>query len=1182
LVTRGTATTDSDGIARVTFDAKADETVQEFPEDETGDVRFTIDAEVTDSSRRVITGSGSVFAARRPFSIFLSPRRNLYQPGDTVHVDIVAKDANGTPVAFEGVAKMHRLERGGEEVWEYKLGAVVAESRVSIPETGGSFRPVADEAGPFRIVVTADAPNEPDQLKPVGMCDVWIAKSGGKYDHFAFHGIELVFDQAYYEVGDIAKVLINTARDSGPVLLTTEADELLDHRIVATSGASTLVEIPITAKHVPNFDLRAVMVADNVIHQDGRRVVVPPTERLLNVTLATSGEEFQAGETTTATVRVADHSGKPVSTEVAVMAIDASILYIQPEFREAVAKFFFGRIRQSGVRSDTSLDGSRRDVRALQRRVDGFAGNRMAADLEAPMATAEVFREGKAMADGESNGGDAPVEIRRNFADAILWLAQGHTDEDGTLTVEVPFSDDLTTWRLTAIAVDEDTRVGEAGTQVVTTKELIARLQSPRFLVEGDQAWLSVIAHNDTDEALAATVHLSASAAIALSDVVIDGEPMTGEPGGALAITIAARGETMVEYLATARLAEPCTLTATVRAGERSDGVLRTIPVLRYGSDKFLAKGGSIRGGDETQVVTLTLPEAMDPRSPLMEIHLTPSVAAAMLDALPYLVEYPHGCVEQTMSRFLPAVMTRRTLQNLGLSLDDVRRRIEAQAGPADLGMRWRVDRNPVFNDRAMNNMIAAGLARLAGMQGADGGWGWWKDEPSNPYMSAYVVYGLSEARSSDVAVDPGVLSRGVAFLKQRVVSDEPASRYRWASDDDNVRTWMLFALAYADPASLAEPAIAAELGRVYENRDDLTDYGRSMLAIALHKARLDEKARIIIENLDNTAVIDADTDTVRWAASTGYRYWYDNGLEATAMALRAMIAIDPDRKSPAGDSYVPMAVNWLVRNRRGTRWLSTKDTAFAVYALADYLAISGELDPQMAVTVRVDGGAERTFEINKENALTFSGVVTVEAESLGPGDHRVEIEKTGRGNLYHSTYLDFYTMEDPIAPAGNELYVERAYARLVPKEVDRARQVWDAQARKFVEEKYRAIEHERKPIEPGEPLASGELIEVRITIDARNNFEYLLFSDPKPAGCEPVALRSGASYADGFSSNVELRDEEVVFFVTYLRQGKRELSYQLRCETPGTFSALPTQGEAMYAPFIRGSGASDELVIED
>ena len=339
---------------------------------------------------------------------------------------------------------------------------------------------------------------------------------------------------------------------------------------------------------------------------------------------------------------------------------------------------------------------------------------------------------------------------------------------------------------------------------------------------------------------------------------------------------------------------------------------------------------------------------------------------------------------------------------------------------------------------------------------------------------------------------------------------------------------------------------------------------------------------RNIIENLDNTAVIDAESDTVRWGASTGYRYWYDNGLEATAMALRALIAIDPDRKSPKGDAYVPMAVNWLVRNRRGTRWLSTKDTAFAVYALADYLAVSGELDPDMTVTVRVDGGAARTFKINKENALTFSGVITVEAESLGPGVHRVEIDKTGRGNLYHSTYLDFYTMEDPIAPAGNELYVERTYARLIPKEVERTRQVWDSSSRKFVQETYRAIEHERKPIEPGEPLESGDLIEVRLTIDARNNFEYLVFSDPKPAGCEPVALRSGASYADGFSSNVELRDEEVVFFVTYLRQGKRELSYQLRCETPGTFSALPTQAEAMYAPFIRGSGASDRIVIVD
>ena len=125
-------------------------------------------------------------------------------------------------------------------------------------------------------------------------------------------------------------------------------------------------------------------------------------------------------------------------------------------------------------------------------------------------------------------------------------------------------------------------------------------------------------------------------------------------------------------------------------------------------------------------------------------------------------------------------------------------------------------------------------------------------------------------------------------------------------------------------------------------------------------------------------------------------------------------------------------------------------------------------------------------------------------------------------------------------------------------------------------------IEYEQHPIKAGDALSPGDMIEVRLDIDAQNNFEYLIFTDPKPAGCEPVRLRSGTSYGDGVYSNIELRDQEVVFFATYLSQGQRSLTYRLRCETPGIFVALPAIGEAMYAPFVRGNSASERLTIKE
>jgi hypothetical protein len=292
-------------------------------------------------------------------------------------------------------------------------------------------------------------------------------------------------------------------------------------------------------------------------------------------------------------------------------------------------------------------------------------------------------------------------------------------------------------------------------------------------------------------------------------------------------------------------------------------------------------------------------------------------------------------------------------------------------------------------------------------------------------------------------------------------------------------------------------------------------------------------------------------------------------------MVLRALLAIRPD------DPHVDGAVNWLVRNRKGARWHSTKDTAFAVYAMAEYLAHSGELEADMTVTVTLDDSVTRSFRITPENVLTFDAKLIFAPQHASPGQHEVRIEKDGKGSVYHATYVEYFTKEDPIEPAGHEVVAKRTFEKLTPKEVEKTRKVWVAEKRKYVDETYTAIGYDRKPIEPGDVLEAGDLIEVTLEIEARNDFEYIVVEDPKPAGCEPVSLRSGPQYGGSLYAHSELRDKHVAFFANYLRQGTHKLSYRLRCETPGRFAVLPTQVEAMYSPYVRANGPSNRLEIE-
>ena len=143
-----------------------------------------------------------------------------------------------------------------------------------------------------------------------------------------------------------------------------------------------------------------------------------------------------------------------------------------------------------------------------------------------------------------------------------------------------------------------------------------------------------------------------------------------------------------------------------------------------------------------------------------------------------------------------------------------------------------------------------------------------------------------------------------------------------------------------------------------------------------------------------------------------------------------------------------------------------------------------------------------------------------------------------------------------------------------------KTRTIYDASARKNKEEEYEAIEFERSKLTEGEKLKSGDLIEVSLDIDARNNFEYVMFEDPKPAGCEPTELQSGYQWGGGLGTHTELRDEKVAFFASYLPQGKHTIAYRLRAEIPGEFHALPAFGECMYTPFVRGNSASSIIRI--
>jgi len=459
----------------------------------------------------------------------------------------------------------------------------------------------------------------------------------------------------------------------------------------------------------------------------------------------------------------------------------------------------------------------------------------------------------------------------------------------------------------------------------------------------------------------------------------------------------------------------------------------------------------------------------------------------------------------------------------------------------------------------------------LREMQNSDGGWGWFSayGARSYPHTTAVVVHGLTVARANGAPVPDELLNGGVEWLK----------RYE-QGQVEMVRSWKMRKKKTKQRADALDALVRKVLGMagidekemlgfLKRDRVKLPVYAKCLLGLELHRTGDLKERDGVIRNIEQFLKEDRENQTA-WLdlGAGGYWWrWYGSEFEAHAFYLKLLAVAKPRSSQASG------LAKYLVNNRKhATSWKSTRDTAYCVEALADYLRASGEDSPEMEVEVLLDGKSVKTVKISKENLFSYDGVVMVAGDVLGTGKHKIELRRAGKGPLYVNVYLTVFSKEKFLKKAGLEVKLDRAYYKLVPvmavEDVSGSR----GQALRQRQEKY-----ERRKMEQGEELISGDLIEVELSIESKNDYSYLVFEDWKAAGFEAVELRSGHG-GGGLSSFVEYRDEKVSMYVRSLPRGRHSLSYRLRAETPGTFSALPARAEAMYAPELKGN--SDEMKV--
>ncbi len=711
----------------------------------------------------------------------------------------------------------------------------------------------------------------------------------------------------------------------------------------------------------------------------------------------------------------------------------------------------------------------------------------------------------------------APTTPRRRFADTAAWAPSVITGTDGIAVVNVELPDNLTTWRAVARGVDRADLVGEARGSLVVRKDLLVRIDTPRFLTKGDRATITATVHNDLGRTADVGIRVTGrNAVISGSSAVV----RTFAPGEIhsqdVELSAASRGQVR--------------LTATVRTEGAEDATESMVQVLPHGLRSMVGRSGEVL---DQEFVTLNLPEGILPGTKEFRITLSPGIDGSLIESLVYLDRFPYGCLEQTINRFLPAIAAERALEKIGSPNANLKERLR--------------------------RAVERGLLALYAFQNDDGSFGWFSGRRQSaarkakagpdPMMTALALLAIEWSRASGYRISPNHRDRAIAAA-QRLVKQ---------TKENTGKAYLLLALASAGSAPLAD------LNQVYRYRDGLDSHALATLLMAMSRSGRDYNAISLARILRSRAVLS--DGLVHWAGSG--RHGAMNDVETTAYALRALLTVEPE------SDLVDGAARWLIANRQGRKWNSTRDTGAAITALSSYLLFRDVVRSDFTVEVWLNGG-EMPYQKIRVAGGKIAGdqrrTIIVDGARLKTGKNTVRFVKRGPGRLFYTLSLDYYTDGGDFEPAGNLIALDRTYVEFTPP-------VEVKKGERKIRPGFTVVRPDARPEEdPGDAISragSGDKFKVRLKLTAREALSYVIVTDPLPAGVEVVS-----GLTTGPVDWEERRDEKQVFFLSNVPQGEVEITYVVQAIHPGKYDAMPAMAWPMYEPAIWGRSGLSELTV--
>ena len=1050
------------------------------------DQDYTVEAAVTDQANREITGRGRFLATRGSFRIHVEPVSYAVRVGDSALLNVTAVDYDNHPVQTQ----VHLQLVTHKFVKGGTQTTRGAATDVTTDASGHAQAtiPIAT-AGNTEVEATATTPENRTVFDSTYL---WVM--GGNEEGWGgeSRAVQIIADKKSYAPGDTAHISILSNLDSFHPLVIATGYTVEFRKVMFSPGKSLTFDLPITADAQPNLELNVAFIRNDQLYQANLSIKVPPLQQQLQVDITPDKQVFQPQQTAGYDVFARDWQGKPVSADFSFGVVDEAIYSLYPDSSgDMVKKLYPDRYVFAAIDS------------SLQYYFSGRAG------LKSPQLAERASRYRPQLAQVKPGNDVVQPRVRKAFPDTAYWSPSVHTDAAGHAHLTLTFPDSLTTWRTTVHAITLDSKAGSAINRVLVRKNIIVRMGTPRFLRQGDEVTIPVIVHNYLDQAK--QVQLS---------LIINGlDSVSGAPQS---VMVPSKGEGSALWRVKASQIGTARLLAKALTNEESDALELTFPVEPIGVPRTINTSGAIVQ-DQAANTTIDFPANTDAAAHTLHLEIAPSIAGSLFSALQYLSTYPYGCTEQTMSSFLPNLVVADTLKKLNLS---------GLVSPADL--------------QAKTN---AGLDRLNDLKHDDGGWGWWKEDDSRVFMTAYVVSGLAEAKSAGYAKADANLAGGVGYLEKQLIQHPrmiPA-----------LRAYVVYALSLADARNLAP-----SLETLWSRRNDLSPEALALTGMAMQRTG-DNRAPQIAQMLEAKA--QRTGTLVSWPSSYSPLLDIndDNSAESTAFALRFLTHADPQ------NSLLEGAAQWLVLNRNGGYWWnSTEQTAMVLFGLVDYLAASQELNADFDVDVVLNGGSIAKRHFTAADAVSGADLsIDVTAGQLHPGSNVVQVSKHGTGRAYWSVQGKYYSTEQKFYQQGTlSLNLTRDYFKLSPTTKDGQ------------------IVYQLDPLKG--PVNVGDTLAVHIAVNG-SPAKYLLIEDPIPAGTEFVQQEDSYKILDQpqtweyWYTRREFYDDRAALFATE-STGRHESFYLLKVVNPGSFAISPANVQPMYQPGIQATSDLLHLQVEE